>query len=262
MPVGSASAGDPETPTPKARTSETPRGRWAVFACAVAGGLLFAAAATTSHGLELRSTGGDVSSVVKERTAQVASRRVEARRLQAEVDRLAGRGHTPSGSAERADDESLRFASGLLAVQGNGMRVELSDTPRSVNYPNVDPNFLVVHQQDIQAYVNALWAGGAEAVALQGQRLVTTSGIKCVGNTVVIDGVPYSPPYVIEAVGEPVQLRAALNRSAEVETYRAYAEKYQLGLSEDEIGQLHIAGYDGPIAFRYAKPLTGANAQG
>lgn len=237
-------------------------GRWAVFACTVAGGLLFAAAATTSAGMELRSTGGDVASVVRERTEQVASRRVEARRLQAEVDRLAAQGTRAGGSASSNADEPLRFASGLLPVQGNGMRVELSDTPRSVNFPDVDPNFLVVHQQDIQAYVNALWAGGAEAVALQGQRLVTTSGIKCVGNTVVIDGVPYSPPYVIEAVGEPVQLRAALNRSAEVETYRDYAEKYQLGLAEDEIGALHIDGYDGPIAFRYAKPLTGAAPAG
>ena len=239
-------------------------GRWAVFACTVAGGLLFAAAATTSDGMELRSTGGDVASVVKERTEQVTSRRVEARRLQAEVDRLAARGTSTDGTArtDGAEDELLRSASGLLPVQGNGMRVELSDTPRSVNFPDIDPNLLVVHQQDIQAYVNALWAGGAEAVALQGQRLVTTSGIKCVGNTVVIDGVPYSPPYVIEAVGEPVQLRAGLNRSAEVETYRVYAEKYQLGLAEDEIGALHIEGYDGPIAFRYAKPLTGATPTG
>jgi uncharacterized protein YlxW (UPF0749 family) len=227
-----------------------------VFACTVAGGLLFAAAATTSAGLELRSTGGDVASVVKERTEQVASRRIEARRLQTEVDRLAARGAGGAAPTEGGEDELLRAASGLLPVQGNGMRIELTDTPRSVNYPDIDPNFLVVHQQDIQAYVNALWAGGAEAIALQGQRLVTTSGIKCVGNTVVIDGVPYSPPYVIEAVGEPLQLRAALNRSAEVETYRDYAARYQLGLAEDEIGALHIEGYDGTIGFRYAKPLT------
>lgn len=245
------------------------RGRWAAFACAVAGGLLFAAAATTSNGMELRSTGGDVASVVKERAAQVTSRRAEARRLQAEVDRLSARGRAGSapgnptkGTDDPAADAILRFASGLSPIQGNGMRIELTDTPRAVNFPDVDPNLLVVHQQDIQAYVNALWAGGAEAVALQGQRLVTTSGIKCVGNTVVIDGVPYSPPYVIEAVGEPLQLRAALNRSAEVETYRAYAQRYQLGLEEDEIGDLHVAAYDGPIGFRYAKPLTGSGSRG
>jgi uncharacterized protein YlxW (UPF0749 family) len=230
-------------------------GRWIVFGCAVAGGLLFAAAATTSNGFELRSMGGDVVSVVKERTDQVASRRVEARRLQADVDRLTAR-QTTDQAGDSPVDDSLRFSSGLMAVQGNGMRVELSDTPRALDFPDVDQNFLVVHQQDLQAYVNALWAGGAEAVALQGQRLVTTSGIKCVGNTVVIDGVPYSPPYVIEAVGDPIRLRAALNRSAEVETYRIYAKKYRLGLAEDEIGDLHVDAYEGPVAFRYAKPLS------
>ena len=52
-----------------------------------------------------------------------------------------------------------------------------------------------MHQQDIQAVVNALWAGGAEAMTIQGQRVISTTGIKCVGNTVVLHGVPYSPPY-------------------------------------------------------------------
>ena len=81
----------------------------------------------------------------------------------------------------------------------------LTDAPRSVDVPGLDPNVLVVHQQDIQAFVNALWAGGAEAISLQGQRLISTTGIKCVGNTVVLDGVPYSPPYVIEAIGDPAR---------------------------------------------------------
>jgi uncharacterized protein YlxW (UPF0749 family) len=251
--VGSARPAGTDSDEPDAVAPQSNRGRWAVFACAVAGGVLFASAATTSAGMDLRSTGGDVASVVRERTALVTARRAEARRLQVDVDRLAARGARPSGPVGQAEDDALLFASGLQAAQGNGMRVELSDTPRSVSFPDVDPNFLVVHQQDIQAYVNAMWAGGAEAVALQGQRLVTTSGIKCVGNTVLIDGVPYSPP------GEPLQLRAALNRSAEVETYRTYAQKYQLGLAEDEIGALHVAGYDGPVVFRYAKPLTAAH---
>ena len=58
-----------------------------------------------------------------------------------------------------------------------------------------------MHQQDIQAVVNALWAGGAEAMTIQGQRVVSTTGIKCVGNVVILHGVPYSPPYRISAIG-------------------------------------------------------------
>ena len=60
--------------------------------------------------------------------------------------------------------------------------------------------------------VNALWSGGAEAMTIQGQRVISTTGVKCVGNTVVLHGIPYAPPYVISAIGNPDRLRAALQR--------------------------------------------------
>ena len=88
----------------------------------------------------------------------------------------------------------LESPTGLTALHGPGIRVTLTDAPKSVNPEGVDPNLLVVHQQDIQAFVNALWVGGAEAISLQGQRLISTTGIKCVGNTVVLDGSPTLRP--------------------------------------------------------------------
>ena len=130
----------------------------------------------------------------------------------------------PGGSLDALLDRVARLqeVSGLTASRGPGVRVTLTDAPRSVDVPGLDPNVLVVHQQDIQAFVNALWTGGAEAISLQGQRLISTTGIKCVGNTVVLDGVPYSPPYVIEAIGDPARLNSALDASPEVVTYRDY----------------------------------------
>ena len=73
-----------------------------------------------------------------------------------------------------------------------------------------NPNLLLVHQQDIQAVVNAMWKGGAQAVTIQGQRVVTTTGIRCKGNSVQLQGVPYRQPYVISAVGDPTALQAAI----------------------------------------------------
>src|ERR671923_1950991 len=102
----------------------------------------------------------------------------------------------------------------MLPVSGPGLVVTLDDAPEeALEDPSVNPNLLVVHQQDIQAFVNALWAAGADAVSLQGQRLISTTGIKCVGNTVVLEGVPYSPPYRIEAVGNVEALQASLAES-------------------------------------------------
>jgi len=231
--------------------------RWpiAALACATAAGLLFAAAARTSAGSDLRATGGDAASVVRERAEQITHRRTEARGLQAQIDRLTDGGRSSSTARIAPDLPALLSAGGLDPAQGPGVRIELSDTPRELDFKDVNPNLLVVHQQDIQAFVNALWAGGAEAVALQGQRLVSTSGIKCVGNTVVIDGVPYSPPYVIEAVGDPVRMRQALDRSPEVMTYRAYARDYQLGLIQADLVNIFVDGYSGPVEFGFARPL-------
>jgi uncharacterized protein YlxW (UPF0749 family) len=132
------------------------------------------------------------------------------------------------------------------------VRVALEDAPRSVDIPGLDPNLLVVHQQDIQAFVNALWAGGAEAITLQGQRLISTTGIKCVGNTVVLDGVPYSPPYVIEAVGDPSSLRGAMTASPEVTTYTQYAQRYGLGLEESDVDLVKAPAHAGSVSMRYA----------
>ena len=87
--------------------------------------------------------------------------------------------------------------------RGPGVTITLSDAPEDViNSTTGDVNPLLVHQQDIQAVVNALWKGGASAVTIQGQRVVSTTGIKCEGNSVQLQGVPYPQPYVIQAVGD------------------------------------------------------------
>ena len=66
-----------------------------------------------------------------------------------------------------------------------------------------DPDDYVIHQQDVQSVVNALWAGGAEAMMLQDQRVISTSAVRCVGNTLILQGRVYSPPYVITAHRQP-----------------------------------------------------------
>jgi uncharacterized protein YlxW (UPF0749 family) len=223
--------------------------------CILAGGL-FAAAAITSDGSDLRPAGGDVASLLQERALRVERSRTEARELQQDIDNLAK--SAPGGSLDAlvARLGRLQDISGLTASRGPGVRVTLTDAPRSVDVPGLDPNVLVVHQQDIQAFVNALWSGGAEAVSLQGQRLISTTGIKCVGNTVVLDGVPYSPPYVIEAIGDPAQLDTALDRSPEVVIYRDYVSQYQLGLKTTSLTDIAMKPYAGTVGLTHARALT------
>jgi uncharacterized protein YlxW (UPF0749 family) len=101
----------------------------------------------------------------------------------------------------------LELYSGSLAVTGPGVRVELGEPPAPTaaasGRPGAGPaQTAVLHDRDIRAVVNQLWAGGAEAIAVNGLRLTSTSFIRFAGESVLVDFQPISPPYSIEAIGD------------------------------------------------------------
>ena len=99
----------------------------------------------------------------------------------------------------------------------------------------------MVHQQDVQAVVNALWAGGAEAMTLMGQRVVSTSAVRCVGNTVVLHGRVYSPPFVVTAVGDPDALRGALDGDPGVQYFQTFVDRFGLGYAVERESERRAA---------------------
>jgi uncharacterized protein YlxW (UPF0749 family) len=231
------------------------RQRWpmAVLAVFAVTGFLLVAASVSAGGGDLRPTGGDIPSLLRDRAERIEQRRDAARDLRAEIDLLSANVTGKDLDQLLEDVEDLKPATGLTALEGPGVRVTLTDAPRDGEDPDIDPNLLVVHQQDIQAYVNALWAGGAEAMTLQGQRLMSTTGITCVGNSVVLDGVSYSPPYVIEAIGPRNEMFRSLQRSPETAIYAEYADTYGLGLAVKGLDRVEIEPYDNPIALAHAR---------
>ena len=105
---------------------------------------------------------------------------------------------------ERAKARGMRGAAGFTPVTGPGITVTMSDAPREVRESSDRPiQEFVVHQQDIQAVVNAMWDAGARAITIQGQRIISTTGIKCAGNSVELHGIPYPQPYVITGGRRP-----------------------------------------------------------
>jgi uncharacterized protein YlxW (UPF0749 family) len=222
-------------------------------------GLLATTSMINARGTDLR--GGrhsDVIGLVSGQRREVQDLRRQVRADQASVDAL-----LRSVEGERTGQlhhllGRLGVPAGLTPLSGDGVVVTLNDAPRGEEVPRgTDPNLLLVHQQDIQAVVNALWAGGARGVSLQGQRVVATTGIKCVGNTVVLQGVPYSPPYRIAAVGPPATLRAALATSPQVRAYRDYtAPPYNLRWSLRQPATISLPAYAGALSLQYAHPVT------
>jgi uncharacterized protein YlxW (UPF0749 family) len=143
-----------------------------------------------------------------------------------------------------------RLAAGLIALRGPGIRVELADSALA-DSPSGDINDLVIHSSDVQATVNALWRSGAEAISINGERLVGTSAVLCVGNTLLLNGTVHSPPYVISALGAD---RNKFEADALVQRIHDDAKNFGLKFSIRSVNAVSIARYDGSTAPKYARP--------
>lgn len=230
--------------------------RAAVPAVALLAGTLFAASSSTARGTDLRPEQRDLGELVAASRRSVDSMLGEVRRTRAEVDRatrLAAAGDAELIAAQRAAD-SLALSAGTVAVRGPAVTVVLNDAPRSPDgsLPDgVTPDDVVVHQQDVQAVVNALWAGGAEAMRLMDQRVISTSAVRCVGNTLLLQGVVYSPPYRITAIGDPASLQRALEEAPLVSLYREYADALGLEYTVTTSPAVTLPAYTGPLALSH-----------
>jgi uncharacterized protein YlxW (UPF0749 family) len=231
-----------------------------VVVSALAGGL-FALSATTSQGRPLRSDRVDQASFVEaanQRNDELDAR-VKALREQNEATTTAFGAVDSRVAALQQQSALLAPLTGLDAVRGPVVEVILDDAPRGGPVPpQISPDDLVVHQQDVQAVVNALWTGGAEAMMLMDQRVISTSAVRCVGNTLILKGRVYSPPYRIRAIGDVGDLREALVRSPEIGVYRQFVTLVGLVYEVDEPGEQTFPGYAGPSALQYARPLDAA----
>ncbi|MDO5678301.1 MAG: DUF881 domain-containing protein [Propionibacteriaceae bacterium] len=228
------------------------RGRVTTVLVCVVAGLMMTIAAIAARGTDLRSDRtADMRDLIISQSHRNEELRREVASLQGEVESL-----TAQQGGDTEFQSAMIFAestAGMAAVSGPGLRVTLTDAPPDVKPAGVDDDSLVVHQQDIQAVVNALWAGGAEAMSIQGQRVISTTGIKCVGNTVVLHGIPYAPPYEIEAIGDRAALEAALEASSAVTIYRQYVDAYGLGYEVEVEGTLELPSFSGSTGVRYAR---------
>jgi uncharacterized protein YlxW (UPF0749 family) len=221
-------------------------------------GLLLAATHGVSGGAEIRrSDAPRLVDLVRETQASV-------NRLKAERDELAGKiDSTHLRSSDAALAAMLRRSAELAAdadmtpVHGPGLVVTLDDAQRDAQgrFPrDASPDDLVVHQQDIQAVLNALWSAGAEAIQMQDQRIIATSVPRCVGNTLLLNGRTYSPPYTVTAIGNAAAMQAALAAAPLVILYKQYVVRFGLGYHEDVKPDVQVAGHSEPVRMHFAKP--------
>ena len=229
-----------------------------VFALA---GLIFFTSFNTAKGTDIRTDASmlKLSDLIQERSRNNGELDESNGSLRRDVESLAER---DDGSTKAEDDKlaALEDRAGTQRLKGKAVTVTLDDAPPNATaklpgYPEPQPDYLVIHQQDLQAVVNALWKGGAKGIKVMDQRLISTSAVRCVGNTLILQGRVYSPPYKIQAVGDPGRLKQALADSKAIQNYMVYVNVYGLGWNVADDGTVTLPGYSGTVDLQYAKPV-------
>lgn len=230
--------------------------RLAAGGIALIAGFGMAASAIAANGTDLRGgRSGSLRDLVIRQSEQLNRESVATTALRKSVSRLA----TELGGVDltdaRREEAVLTPLAGLSAVHGPGVSVTLNDAAKNADPGGVDPDALVIHQQDVQAVVNALWRGGAEAVMVMDQRLVATSAVKCVGNTLLLQGRVYSPPYRIQAIGNTDRMLRALEVDPGTQLIRDLAVVYGLGYDVAATGSISMPAFTGALNSPHAQTL-------
>ncbi|MGW4883497.1 DUF881 domain-containing protein [Streptomyces murinus] len=230
----------------------------AVFALA---GLIFFTSFDTAKGTDIRQDGSllKLSDLIQQRSRKNKDLDESNASLRDGVESLA----KSDGGSSTAQDRrltGLEKSAGTQELTGKAVTVTLNDAPPNATaklpgYPPPQPDYLVIHQQDLQAVVNALWQGGAKGIKVMDQRLISTSAVRCVGNTLILQGRVYSPPYKITAIGDPGRLQQSLADSKAIQTYMVYVNVYGLGWKVTDDGTVTLPGYSGTVDLHYAKPV-------
>ncbi len=226
---------------------------------ALAAGLLFTTSATTADGTALRDDRRpQLAQLISDKRVRLDAREKSAAQLRAEVDRAtANLAETDEpAKAARQSADAMRAPAGFTSLHGPGLTVTLNDSPRrgnelGSNAPNNDD--LVVHQGDVQAVVNAMWTGGAEAMSIMDIRVISTSAVRCVGNTLLLHGQVFSPPFKITAIGEPTAMQRALDSAQGVQQFRAAVADFGLGYTQTVERNVTVRAYDGSSDLRSAR---------
>ncbi|MEO8288571.1 MAG: DUF881 domain-containing protein [Chloroflexota bacterium] len=149
--------------------------------------------------------------------------------------------------------EKQRIASGMLPLHGPGVVATFDDSTTSTIPENEDPAKYIIHDYDLRDVLNTLWVAGAEAISVNGERIVSNTSLYCVGTTIIVNATRLSPPYEVRAIGDPETLEVALHGSTQMEKFNQRAMIYDLPVRIAVSNDLPVTGYNGSLVSKYAE---------
>lgn len=144
--------------------------------------------------------------------------------------------------------EMAEVLAGLADTTGAGIILTLNDSKIKSEQ---NPENFIIHDEDLRKVVNELYSAGAEAISINGERMITTSSIRCVGPAILINGNKYAPPFEIRAIGNPKTLTAAVNLNGGV--VDILKNLWKIEVEVKEYSKVDVPKYSGAVNFKYAE---------
>lgn len=196
-----------------------------------------------------------LAALIQRQQREIEAQRLDVEALRNEVSDTRERTLIQGADTQeqRVKLDQARLSASTIALEGEGFVVTLDDSSLS-SAPTGNVNDLVIHSHDVQAVVNGLWASGAEAISINNQRVIATSAVLCVGNTLLINGTVHAPPYEVTAIGAD---RSLFTSDPLVRRLRQDAERFSLRFSIGSERVVEVPGYSGLITPKYAHVASG-----
>ena len=235
-----------------------PPDRSAITLASVVGILGFLVVTAVVTGQEERQKSAprkaELVSLIDSRRRQVDDLDAAVEVLRQDLSREQQRVSRASSRDRRAAEVAQELAeqAGTVPLAGPGIEVTLSASPRTPPSPE-EAGAYQIHDSDLQLVVNALWASGAEAVAINDSRLVATTPIRAAGGTIIVNFRPLNPPFVVRAIGAD---RARFDESAIAKRFKRWTKLFGLGFEVRERSRVTVPGYTGRVGLSTATPTA------
>jgi len=144
----------------------------------------------------------------------------------------------------------MEILAGLADVKGQGVIIRMNDAASRPAGAAAD--MFIIHDKDLMLLLNELRNAGAEAISINGERLISTSDIRCAGNTITINGQKKVPPFEIRAIGDSTVLESAIKMPGGIWE----ALEYYLQVSIEKANDIIVPRYSRPIEFNHAQPMA------
>lgn len=174
--------------------------------------------------------------------------------LRAQLDQIQTSASTQSDAAKELQSriDGLKTVAGLNERAGDGVEIVLDDARGAAAAKDVEKS--ICHNTDLTDIVNQAWRGGAEAIAINDERIVGSSSIYCVGSTIMVNGTLMSPPFKVLVIGPQNELLATYDDPTQLRDIKQRRDIYGLGFRVSRATGLHLPPYRGALNVRFATP--------